>query len=79
MAKPMMIQEMDDELITDLKKKVKAKTKIEVVRKALKLLEEEANREQRIKQWRKAAKLAAQISYSILKEFQPHSRLKKND
>lgn len=78
MSKPMMLQDTDDQLISELQKRVKAKTKIEVVRKALKLLEEKADREIKIKQWHRAARLAAPSSYETLKAFQPYSRLKKS-
>lgn len=79
MAKPMMLQDADDKIITSLKKNLRLKTKIEVIRQALKLLKERDAREKRIVRWRKAARLAAASSYEVLREFQPHSRLKKNE
>ena len=44
MGKPMMIQEDDEIKIEALKKKTGAKTKIEVLRRALVLLENEVDR-----------------------------------
>ncbi|MBI4042832.1 MAG: hypothetical protein HY391_05080 [Deltaproteobacteria bacterium] len=79
MGKPLMIQESDDRRIESLKKKIGVKTKVEVVRRALELLEERAERVARISQWKKAARLAAKSSYEVLSDFKPHSRLKRND
>ena len=79
MAKPMMLQDKDDQKIEKLKKQMGAQTKIEVVREALKLLEKRIERHAQVIQWKKAARLVAAESYKVLVEFQPHSRLKKND
>jgi hypothetical protein len=51
MAKPLMIQLADDSMIEDLKKKIGAKTKIDVVRQALNLLKADVVRRERIKRW----------------------------
>lgn len=78
MGKPMMLQEDDDARIEVLKRKLGAKSKIEVLRAALTLLEQSAERAQRIKRWKKAAKLASDSSYEVLQEFSGYSGLKKD-
>ena len=78
MGKPLTIQATDEELIQELKDKLKLATKIEVVRRGLKLLEQKFERDQRILQWKKAASLVSRQSKKVNKEFQRHSRIKKN-
>ena len=77
MGKPLMLQEQDAERIESLKKRLGARTKIEVVRSALDLLERDAERAERVVRWRKAVKAAARESRAVLREFRPHSRLKR--
>ena len=77
MAKPLMIQEKDDALIEDLKEKIGAKTKIEVVRNALTLLVLKTARAERIARWKKAVERVSKSSAKVLREFQSHSRLKR--
>lgn len=77
MGKPLMIQIEDDKKIEKLKEKMGAKTKIEVVRTALKLLEEDIARAERIKRWERAVKIAGNSSMEVLKEFQTKDRFKK--
>jgi hypothetical protein len=72
-----MLQEQDAERIESLKKRLGARTKIEVVRSALDLLERDAERAERVVRWRKAVKAAARESRAVLREFRPHSRLKR--
>lgn len=60
-----MIQAHDDELIEELKKKMGAPTKVDVVRRALRLLEADVEREGQIAKWRKAVAL---VSDTHLKE-----------
>lgn len=79
MGKPLMIQEWDDERIEALKEKTGAKTKVDVVRAGLDLLEKETERTARIRRWKQAAKLAAKSSQHTNLEFQKSSRLKKVD
>lgn len=79
MGKLLMIQEADDRKIRALKRRLGAKTNVEVVRRALDLLAREAMREARIEQWKRAAKLAAQSSYEVLSDFKAHSRIKRHD
>jgi hypothetical protein len=79
MGKPLMLQEADAARIEMLKKRVGARTKIEVVRRALDLLERSAEREERMARWRRAAKMVARESRTVLREFQRHSRLSRLD
>jgi hypothetical protein len=79
MGKPLMLQEADAARIEMLKKRVGARTKIEVVRSALDLLERSAEREERMARWRRAAKMVARESRTVLREFQRHSRLPRLD
>lgn len=72
-----MIQAEDDVRIEKLKKKTGAKTKIDVVRTALKLLEADVSRMERIKRWEKAAKVVGDSGLEVLKEFQTSDRFKK--
>jgi Arc/MetJ-type ribon-helix-helix transcriptional regulator len=74
-----MLQEADASRIESLKKRLGARTKIDVVRSALDLLERDAERAERIARWRKAAKLVAGESRAVLREFQRHSRLARLD
>ena len=69
MGKPLTIQKEDDKKIETLKKKLGLKSKIAVVRSALKLLETEANRQARVKHWQRAAKIVGSSGREVLKEF----------
>jgi hypothetical protein len=62
-----------------LKKRLRARTKMEVVRSALDLLERDAERAERVAKWRKAAGVVARQSRIALREFRPHSRLRRID
>lgn len=75
MGKPLMIQEHDDRRIEALKKRLQARTKVEVVRAGLDLLERDAERKARIARWRRAAQLAARTSRVVTKEFKAYARL----
>jgi archaellum component FlaC len=76
MGKPLMIQQEDNDRIEQLKKDLGINKKIDVIRAALQLLENEAERIKRIKRWKHATKLVAKSSRTINKEFQRHSRIK---
>ena len=54
-----------------------SKTKIDVVRTALKLLEADVLKAERIKRWEKSAKLVSKSEIEVLKEFQTADRFKK--
>jgi hypothetical protein len=75
MGKPLMLQEADADRIEALKKRLGARTKIDVVRSALDLLERDAERAERVARWRRAAKLVTGESRKVSREFQRHSRL----
>lgn len=77
MGKPLMIQLDDENKINDLKERLQAKTKIEVVRAGLRLLEKEVSRREKAQRWRRAAANVAQGSKEVNLEFQKYSRLKR--
>jgi hypothetical protein len=79
MGKPLMLQDADAERIEALKHKLGARTKIEVVRSALTLLERDAERAERVVRWRKAAALVTAESRKVLRQFRKHSRLRRID
>lgn len=76
MGKPLTIQKEDDAKIEVLKKRLGLKTKIEVVRSALRLLEAEASRTLRIERWKKAAKIVGNSGIEVLNEFSNPNRFK---
>jgi hypothetical protein len=79
MGKPLMLQEGDAERIEVLKKRIRARTKIEVVRTALDLLERSTERSARMRRWERAVALTAQESRAVGRELRGHSRLKRLD
>lgn len=74
-----MIQTEDDELIQVLKEKLGAKTKIEVLRQALALLDEVIEKRYRIEQWKKVAKIVGSSGLAVGKEFKYKNRFDKLD
>ena len=70
MGKPLMIQPEDDNRIESLKEKTGARSKVDVVRAALTLLEEDVKRSERVKRWERAAKVVGKSGLDVLKEFQ---------
>ena len=79
MGKPLMLQEADADRIETLKKRLGARTKIDVVRSALDLLERDAEKTERVVRWRKAARMVAAESRKVSREFQRHNRLGRLD
>ena len=77
MGKPLMIQTQDNDKIEELKARLGVKTKIEVLRSALILLEEKLSKEARVKRWQSASRLVGNSSMDILKEFQTVQRFEK--
>lgn len=75
MGVPLMLQEADARRIEALKKRIGARTKVEVVRTALDLLERDAERTARVARWERAVQLAARTSRRALTDFRAHSRL----
>ena len=76
MGKPLMIQPEDDNRIESLKEKTVARSKVDVVRAALTLLEEDVKRSERVKRWERAAKVVGKSGLDVLKEFQTKERFK---
>ncbi len=79
MGKPLMLQEADAERIEALKKRLDARTKIDVVRLTLDLLERDAEKADRVARWRRAARMVGRESRTVLREFHRHSRLRRLD
>lgn len=76
MGKPLTIKPEDDARLISLKKQTGAKSKVEVIRNALTLLELKIEKQKRIDRWRKAAKVVGSSSLEVLKEFQTKNRFK---
>lgn len=76
MGKPLMIQIEDDARIELLKEKTGAKSKVDVIRAALFLLEADVKRTERIKRWERAAKIVGKSGLKTLKDFQTKNRFK---
>ena len=79
MGRLLMLQEADAERIETLKKRLGARTKIDVVRSALDLLERDAEKAERVVRWRKAARMVAAESRKVTGEFRRYSRLGRLD
>ena len=75
MGKPLMLREEDDRRIEALRKRLGTRTKVDVVRTALRLLELDAERAERVARWRRAVKVAGGESRRALRDFRAHSRL----
>lgn len=76
MGKPLTILPEDDLKLLELKEKTGAKSKVAVLRSALKLLDQEVKRNERIKRWEKGAKIVAENSLETLSDFSTTSRFK---
>ena len=76
MGKPLMIQEEDNDQIEFLKEKIKAKTKIDVLRTALNLLAEKIEKEEQQKQWEKAVHAVGNSGMETLKDFKITNRFR---
>ncbi len=72
-----MIQLADDKRIEDLKRRLHAKTKVEVLRSALDLLEKELSKIEKSVRWKKAARLVSASSREALEDFSHFSILKR--
>ena len=79
MGVPLMLQEADARRIESLKKRIGARTKVDVVRAGLDMLEQAAERAERIRRWERAVQLVSSESCRALREFQGHSRLARVD
>ena len=78
MGKPLMIQEEDERRIDNLKRRLGIQRKVDVLRAGIDLLEQEAERKDRIKRWKRSAALVSGTSREVNAEFQTHSRLKRS-
>lgn len=70
-----MMQEDDDRRIEALKRRLGIARKIDVVRAGMALLEEQAERAERVDRWKRAAARVAGESRRVNVEFRRHSRL----
>jgi len=77
MRRPIMVQPADERRIESLKDRLHLPTKIGVVRAALDLLEQDADRRARVERWAHAARRVAASSRKVNAEFRAHSRLKR--
>lgn len=78
MGVPLMLRQADARRIEAMRKRLGARSKVDVVRSALDLLEQQAERTERIRRWKKAVMLAARESERALRDFRPHSRLRRD-
>jgi len=78
MGKPLMLREADDRRIEALRKRLGTKTKVDVVRTALRPLEQDAERAERVARWQRAVRVAAAESRKALRDYRPHSRLHRD-
>jgi hypothetical protein len=76
MGKPLMIQLDDDIRIEKIKNITGAKSKVDVIRAGLTLLEENIKRSEKIKRWEKAAKIIGQSGLEELNDFNYSGRFK---
>jgi hypothetical protein len=79
MGVPLMLREADARRIESLKKRLGARTKVEVVRTALDLLERDAARTARVSRWARAVKLAGPTSRQALTDFRRLGPLHRTD
>ena len=77
MGKPLMIQQADDARIERLKRRTGARSKVDVVRAALTLLEADVSRTERVRRWERAARIVGRSGVDFMKDFQTKSRFKK--
>lgn len=77
MGLPLTIQPDDDARLLRLKKPLGAKTKVEVLRLALDTLDNQLNRQKKIRRWARATKLVSRQSKKVNKEFQAASLFRK--
>ncbi len=69
MGIPLTIQPDDDSKIRSLQARLSVKTKIQVVRAGLALLEQEAERRERVEKWKRAVKAVKASSAETNREF----------
>lgn len=79
MGKPLMLQEADDRRIEVLKRRLGIERKVDVVRAGMALLEQQADRAERVARWTRAVRRAADESRRVNAEFRPHSPLRRSE
>ena len=77
MGVPLMLQEADAKRIESLKQRLGARSKVDVVRSALDLLERDAERAARVTRWQRAVKVAKRASARALADFRRHGPLSR--
>ena len=77
MGHPVAIHKEDERRICRLKLRLGIRTKVDVMRAGLDLLERQAERREQILRWKRAAALVAPTSRGVGAEFQVRSRLKR--
>ena len=70
-----MLRNEDSLRIARLKHRLHAKSKAEVIRRGIELVEKEIERRDRIARWRRAAQLVAHRDLDTLRDFRTHSLL----
>lgn len=76
MSALLKLKDEDLERLEYLQDAMKEKSKIDVLRKSLALLEEKVEKEKRVLQWRKAAKLVSKTSKEVNLDFQKNSKIR---
>ena len=77
MGVPLMLQEDDARRIESLKKRIGVRTKVDVVRAGLDMLERAAERAERVQRWERAVRLAGGESRRALRDFRKHNRVSR--
>jgi hypothetical protein len=79
MGKPLMLRDEDDKRIEHLKRRIHAKSKVDVVRRGLELLERDTDRQERIARWRHAAELVRDRDHDVGRDFRRNSRFARGE
>lgn len=73
----LMIQADDEKKIVELQEKLGARTKLEVIRAGLRLLEVESQKQNQILRWKISARLAASESARVNREVRSAAKARK--
>ncbi len=79
MATALTIQDYDEVKLEHLKKVLKAKSKVDVLRRALDVLEREVAHAARRSRWKKAVQVVSEDSHAVNQEFQHYAQIKRLD
>jgi Arc/MetJ-type ribon-helix-helix transcriptional regulator len=74
-----MLRDEDDKRIEHLKRRLRAKSKVDVVRRGLELLERDTDRQERIARWKHAALLVRDRDPEVARDFQLNSRFARGE